>query len=144
MVFELDIYNNDVFNYVTLNEDVKLKADNYNEWDIEMVNGDYVNCVGQLSLRNAIIIAIMTRFQELEDNPVYNNFGCRVHELVKANKTGMTVYKMEVYIQETLQNMRRISEINSLDVVENGDYTYTVNFSVISINDEMINGSLIV
>ena len=52
--------------FKTLNEDVKLQSDEYNRWDIQFENQDYVNITGKDSLVNAICIAIMTRFNELD------------------------------------------------------------------------------
>lgn len=126
----------------TLNEDVKLKCDEYGDWDLDMDNGDYINTTGLKTLQNACIIAIMTRFGELIGNPTYEEFGCRVHELIKDNKTKLTFYKLETYITDVLQQMRRISLVNYVNITENEVNSYTVNFSVTSINDEIVEGSV--
>lgn len=128
--------------YKTLNEDVKLQSNQYNQWDISMENGDYVNVTGLNSLHNAIIIAIMTRYNELTSINLYSNFGCRAHELIKANKTEMTLYKLEIFIEETLENMRRIQTVDSLEITENEADSYHVKFTVTSINDEIIQGEV--
>ena len=125
--------------YKTLNEDVKLKSNNYGKFDIQFENGDYVNVTGNESLKNAIIIAIMTRYNELTN--LYTGFGCRVHELIKDNQNTMTKYKLELYVSEVLENMRRIKEVNSINITEL-DSKYFVEFIVTSINDEIVNGSV--
>ena len=127
--------------YTTLNEDVKIKPNEHNKWDIQIENGDYKNVTGIQSLKNAICIAIMTRFQEL-DIKLYEDFGCRVHELLKANKSQMTHYKIEIFIEETLEKMRRIHEINSIEVTDSDLQTYHVKFNVTSIDDEIVKGSV--
>ena len=137
----IDTESDDYRFYKTLNEDVQLQPNEFNKWDIQMENGDYVNVTGKESLRNAIIIAILTRFKEL-DNPLYNDFGCRAHELIKANKSEMVRYKLEVFIEEVLENMRRINEINFIEIIDDDSDSYKVNFGVTSINDEIVNGSL--
>lgn len=137
--------NKDSFDFrfnKTLNEDVNLKCDEYGKWDLDIVNGDYVNTTGLDTLKNACIIAIMTRFGELTGNPTYDEFGCRVHELIKDNKTKLTVFKLESYIDETLSNMRRIYEVNYIQITEDDQENYVVNFSVTSINDELVKGSV--
>lgn len=125
--------------YKTLNEDVKLKSNNYGKFDIQFENGDYVNVTGNESLKNAIIIAIMTRYNELTN--LYTGFGCRVHELIKDNQNTMTKYKLELYVSEVLENMRRIKEVNSINITEL-DSKYLVEFIVTSINDEIVKGSV--
>ena len=63
MSLTVDTTSDDFRFYKTLNEDVQLKADSFNRFDIQFDNYDYVNVTGNESLYNAIIIAIMTRFQ---------------------------------------------------------------------------------
>ena len=129
--------------YKTLHEDVLIKPDKYNQWDIQFENGDWVNVTGQDSLHNAICIAIMTRFQEL-DMPLYKDFGCRIHELIKENVGTMHSYKMELFIEDVLKSMRRIHTINEITVedhVENEICKHRIHFSV-TISDELIEGSV--
>ena len=49
--------------YKTLNEDIELKPDEHNQWDMTFENGDIINLTGHDSLRNAICIAIMNRYK---------------------------------------------------------------------------------
>ena len=84
-----DFDDDDYRFYKTLNEDILLKPNKWNEWDMQFHEGDVVNVTGHDSLHNAICIAIMTRYQELKHNPLYSDFGCRIHELIKANKSEM-------------------------------------------------------
>ncbi|WP_296852475.1 hypothetical protein [uncultured Methanobrevibacter sp.] len=130
--------------YKTLNEDVQIKpvSPTSKHWDIQMENGDYVNVDGLESLRNAICIAIMTRFNELDFMGLYDGFGCRVHELVKKNKSEMVKYKIELFINEVLENMRRISIVNDVTVSESDIHSYLVEFNVTSISDETVTGSV--
>ena len=126
----------------TLNEDVKLVSDEYGKYDLDMHNGDYINITGLNSLQNACIIAILTRYGELRDNPTYQGFGCRVHDLIKDNKTNMLLYKLEVTLTEVLQKMRRIKTVNWLNIVEDDAHSYMVAFNVTSINDEIVKGEV--
>lgn len=125
----------------TLNEDVNLKCDEYGKWDLDMCNGDYVNVTGLVSLSNACIIAIMTRFNEVKTD-TYEGFGCKAHELIKDNKTELMLFKLETYIEDVLNDMRRVQEVNYVDISENTSESYHVNFSVTSINDEIVKGSV--
>lgn len=126
----------------TLNEDVRLKSDKYGAFDIDMRNGDYVNITGTASLLNACIIAIMTRYRELTDNPTYNEFGCRVHELIKDNQTRMFQFKLETHIYNVLNNMRRVYQVNEINITSSGNHTVKVEFDITSITDEIVKGSV--
>lgn len=126
----------------TLNEDVKLTSNEYGEWDIKIEDGDYVNVTGLESLANACIIMIMTRYNELHNNPLYTGFGCRVHELIKDNQTSMVLYKMELFITEALESMRRVQTVNSVNVKRNDAYGFNIYFDITSINDETIRGGV--
>lgn len=128
--------------FKTLNEDVKLKQDDYNRWDIQFENQDYVNITGKDSLVNAICIAIMTRFNELDFMSLYEDFGCRAHELIKANKSDMVKYKIELFVTEVLENMRRVFEVNEIEVTDSDTYSYNVFFNITAINDEIVQGSV--
>lgn len=127
--------------FKTLNEDVKLQPDDYNRWDIQFENQDYVNITGKESLVNAICIAIMTRFNEL-DIVTYDDFGCRVHELIKANKSDMVKYKIELFVTEVLENMRRVLEIKEIEVTDSDTHSYSIFFRVTAITDEIVEGSV--
>ncbi len=126
----------------TLNEDVKLNQNVHGKWDISMQNGDYINVTGKSSLYNAIIIAIMTRFNELEDIPLYEDFGCRVHEVMKDHKSEKVFYNIEIFIANVLKEMRRIHEVNELIVTDKNNENYSVYFNVTSISDEIVSGEV--
>ena len=121
--------------YKNLNEDVYLTSDEWGDWDITFHDDldDWVNVNGEKSMRNACIIAIMTRFSELNFMPLYEDFGCRVHELIKTNKKHLNTYKIETYVLDTLNNMRRVKRVNYVNVTDGlyGEgYNYRVHFSV--------------
>ena len=125
----------------TLNEDVKLVSNEYGEWDIDFdfSSNDWVNCTGYDSLVNACIIAIMTRWNEIDFIDLYEDFGCRVHELIKSNKTHNMSYKIELYVTDTLNSIRRVKKVNWVTVTDNPNgeyYNYQVSFSVTCMNDE--------
>lgn len=141
MSLKVDTESEDFRFYKTLNEDVKLIPNQYGKYDIAMENGDYVNVTGNKSLYNAIVIAIMTRFNELKV-PLYENFGCRVHEKIKERRSSTVFYQVELFITDVLENMRRILEINELTVSDSEEHTYHVYFNVTSINDEIVAGEV--
>ena len=121
--------------FKTLNEDIKLKPNQYGEWDMVFKDGDIVNVTGAESLANAIVILIMTRYGELKNNILYkDDFGCRVHEIPKDNITNLNQYKTEKYIEDAVKRMRRVKTINYIQVTPyaNG---YNVTLAVTSIND---------
>ena len=110
-------------------------------WELDN-NGDYINVTGKSSLYNAIIIAIMTRFNELEDIPLYEDFGCRVHEVMKDHKSEKVFYNIEIFIANVLKEMRRIHEVNELIVTDKNNENYSVYFNVTSISDEIVSGEV--
>ena len=124
----------------TLNHDVKLTSNEYGEWDIvfNSIDNDWVDVTGRESLVNACIIAIMTRYTEL-DIEIYEDFGCRVHELIKANKSKNLLYKLEIFITETLNKIRRVKKVYWViveDMVDENYYNYQVRFKVSCIRDD--------
>lgn len=141
MTIPLDTKSYDYKVYKTLNEDVQLIGNQYGRYDLNMVDKDYVNVTGHNSLQNACVIAILTRYNELK-TPLYNGFGCRVHELIKGNKTRLQDFKIETYITETLNNMRRVKNVNWVEITEETNESYDVSFSITSINDEIIKGKV--
>ena len=132
--------------YKTLDEDVRLVSNEYGEWDIDFKDDDWVNCTGIDSLVNACIIAIMTRLDEMDYVGLYTGFGCRVHELIKQNKSRNIIYHMEIFITEVLENMRRVQRVNYVKITDspdNQDYSYRINFSITSIMDDEEDGEII-
>ncbi|MBQ2653089.1 MAG: hypothetical protein IJF83_05995 [Methanobrevibacter sp.] len=146
MPLPLDVNSTDYQFYKTLHEDVKLVSNEYGEWDLDFENDDWVNVTGVHSLANACIIAIMTRLNELNYVELYEDFGCRAHELIKKNKSRNIIYQMEIFITEVLENMRRVQRVNYVKITDspdNQDYTYRINFSITSIMDDEEDGEII-
>lgn len=128
--------------FSTLNEDIKLFPNEFGEWDMVFEDYDIVNATGLESLANAITILIMTRYGELKHNILYkDDFGCKIHSVVKDNITNLNNYKIEKYIDEAIKRMRRVKRINYIQVKpeQNG---YNVVLSVTSIDDEDLNLNL--
>lgn len=142
MTLPIDFKSENYRFYKTLNEDVQLISNQHGKYDLNFANKDYVNVTGKSSLYNAIVIAIMTRYNELKNIPLYLGFGCRVHELIKERKSDMVFYQIELFIQDVLENMRRILEINELQVTDSENHNYKVYFRVTSINDEIVSGEV--
>ena len=125
--------------FSTLNEDIKLSPNKFGEWDMVFSDYDIVNVSGLESLANAITILIMTRYGELKHNILYkDDFGCKIHSVVKDNITNLNNYKIEKYIDEAIKRMRRVKRINYINVKpkQNG---YSIILSVTSISDEDLN-----
>lgn len=129
--------------YKTLHQDALLVTDEHGlKYDLVFENGDIVMCTGYDNLANAVMIAIMVRFQELQRLVLYEDFGCKVHSNVKRNKSNLTLRKIRTESEEVLRQMRRIKKINYLEVKDNLEQGYIVEFSVTSITDEVVDGSV--
>lgn len=135
-------------NYRTLHKDIGLIQRTNNGWDIWFDNGDTVKAEDFHSLQVGIIIACLTSWNYMNryGNPTYEVFGNRAYELLKANKNGMVAYKIQQYFLECLKRMRRVYEVVSLNVSEisTEPYTYFVEFEVISISNQLVDGSFTV
>ena len=129
-----------------LHMDVEVLPDQWNnKWDLQFSDGDFKILTGADSLRNAINIAIMTRYEELKNELYFPGFGCKIHELVKANKSIVVQKKIQYYCENVLNEMRRIKRVNEIIVTDNKEnnvHKYGVYFNITSINDEIINGSV--
>ena len=141
MTLPIDTESRDYKFLKTLNEDVELTSNEYGEWDLVFKDGDYSNVSGLKSLKNACIIAILTRYNELKDIPTYTEFGDRAYEVLKDNQNKLTTFKIETDIIEVLENMRRVRTVDIVEVIPD-ENTYQVNFGVTSITDEIVQGSV--
>lgn len=131
-------------NYTTLHKDIGLIQRTNNGWDLWFDNGDTVKAEDFHSLQVGIIIACLTSWNYMNryGNPTYEVFGNRAYELLKVNKSSMVAYKIQQYFIECLKRMRRVYEIVYLEVSEipSKPYQYNVEFEVISINNQLVNG----
>ena len=139
-------YDSDDYRFnKTLHCDVEILPDTWNnKWDLQFSDGDFKIVTGKDSLRNAINLAIMTRYNEL-NNELYSGFGCKIHELVKANKSVVVQKKIQYYCENVLNEMRRVKRVNEVIVTDNKDNNtvkYGVFFNITSINDEVISGGV--
>ena len=135
-------------NYRTLHKDIGLIQRTNNGWDLWFDNGDTVRAEGFHSLQVGIIIACLTSWNYMNryGNPTYEIFGNRAYQLLKSNKSSMTAYKIQQFFLECLKRMRRIYDVVSLEVyeVEYEPHKYFVEFEVISINNQLVDGSFTV
>ena len=147
--YHLDTISDAVsYNYRTLNKDIALFKRYNGQWDLMFDKGDLVSATELHSLQTGIIIACLTSWNYLAryGNPTYAEFGNEAYTLLKANKGVNTRYKIEQFFIDCLNRMRRVYLVEDLTVndVPNNPYMYYVTFSVISINNELVNGEFII
>lgn len=132
-------------NYRTLNNDIGMIQRTNNGWDLWFDNGDLVKAEDFHSLQVGIIIACLTSWNYMNryGNPTYEVFGNRAYQLLKANKGSMVQYKIQQFFMECLKRMRRVYDVVRLEVFEvpYEPHKYYVEFEVISINNELVDGS---
>lgn len=130
--------------YNTLHKDINLVERDNGYWDWETKIGDINITVGKQSLRNGLIIACLTSWNYLnrQGNPTYETFGNHAYEELKKKKSSIVKYKIEQYFIEVLNRMRRVENVETLKVHDNpkDPNDYLVEFTVISTNDEIVNG----
>ena len=143
MTLPYDEHTTEALLYKTLNEDMKLVPDQYGVYDLDFTDGDINNVTGLESLYNGCVLAIMTRYQELTTNKTYSDFGCPIHTLIKDNKSKLLLYKLEVYITDTLTNIRRVKTVNEVQITENEPYSYHVYFNITSHTDDTVKGDVL-
>lgn len=119
----------------TLNKDIKLVSDDFGVYDFGVNKQDFILVTGEESLKNALILAVLTSWNELSDLSTYIGFGNRAYELVKANQNKLTQFKVEQYMKETVEKIRRVKKINELIVTPVLD-GFEVIVNVTGINDE--------
>ena len=133
--------------YKTQNKDQLLFEKTNHLYDLAYSIGDEIQITEGDSLKNAIIIKLLTGYQELykTDNPTYMDFGNRAWELIKANKTSGNTFKMEQYSYEALNEMRRVKSVNEIKVTDNLDnHGYNIFFNVTSLNDTDVTGDVFI
>lgn len=132
-------------NYNTLHKDIELTEKDYGLWDINFTNGDLKSATDKNSLRTGLIIACLTSWNYLnkKGNPIYETFGNRAYEELKKKKSNMVKYKIQQYFIEVLNRIRRVQNVETLEVyeIQNQPNDYFVKFTVIALNDELVNGS---
>ena len=132
-------------NYRTLNNDIGMIQRTNNGWDLWFDNGDLVKAEDFHSLQVGIIIACLTSWNYMNryGNPTYEVFGNRAYQLLKANKGSMVQYKIQQFFMDCLKRMRTVYDVVSLEVFEvpYEPHKYYVEFEVISINNELVDGS---
>lgn len=141
-----EIDDNQRSNLKTLNKDILLTKRSNGTWDFDWTEHDLIEANDLYSLQTGIINACLTSWNYMNryGNPTYAYYGNRAYTLLKQNKSTMTQYKVKVFFEEVLNNMRRVYSIDELEVyeVKNEPYTYKVWFKVRCINDIIVSGEL--
>lgn len=130
--------------FITQHKDFRLERTGTMRWDRVVESGDFILDEGMYSLRNAIILKILTVWGELYDNPTYNRWGDTAYRYLKQNKTPMTIFRIREAIRIALDEIRRIKEINVLNVTKNTSNLNKVDvyFKVTAHNDKTVEGGL--
>lgn len=71
------------------------------------------------AVKNGVIVAILTHYNELSRLPLYKGFGSKIHELIKQNMDTLTLFKLEQYLKESVSNMSRVQSVDELKIKTN-------------------------
>ena len=131
-------------NYRTLNYDIGLQKRNNGQWDLWFDNGDLVSATEFHSLQVGIIVACLTSWNYMNryGNPTYEIFGNESYSLLKRNKSQDVKFKIRAYFEECLNRMRRVNEVENLEVheVKDNPYKYLVTFTVRAMSNYLVSG----
>lgn len=130
----------------SLNHDINMVFDyDKNRWDWNIKGENLDIAIGIKSLFAGCVSKLLTGYHECKYNPTYNNYGNRTYELIKQNKNNLTSKRIEEYSRRQLHEMNRVKTINYLKVYEISDdpYSYQVDYQIVAINDEVVNGNVI-
>ena len=119
------------------NKDINLNDTGHGYFDIQINNKELDIVTGLDSVENGIIIAILTRFNELKKLPSYSDFGCRVYELIKAPATKLNQAKVRNYIKESVNAMNRISSVDKVTLTPT-QLGYNVMVECTTINGNLV------
>lgn len=124
-----------------LNKDIDINDTGHGYWDISFHEKNMKTLTGLKCLENGIIIAILTRYNELKKLPSYENFGCKAHQLIKARKTNMNEFKLRTYIKESVEAMNRVASVDDL-IITSKNEGYNVKIYCTSINGNRVNAEV--
>ena len=124
-----------------LNKDIDINDTGHGYWDISFHEKNMNILTGLKCLENGIIIAILTRYNELKKLPSYENFGCKAHQLIKARKTNMNEFKLRTYIKESVEAMNRVASVDDL-IITSKTEGYNVKIYCTSINGNRVNAEV--
>lgn len=140
-----DIPDAEKANYRTLNRDMGLVKRSNGQWDLWFDNGDNVYATEFHSLQVGIIVACLTSWNYLNryGNPTYAVFGNESYSLLKQNKSEEVMFKIRAYFEECLLRMRRVNEVERLEVheVKENPYKYLVTFTVRAMSNYLVSGN---
>lgn len=118
------------------NKDIKLKSLENGEYDREFYINDFKTVQNLDSIKNSIIIALMTRLGELNHNPTYNNFGCGAWSYLKQNNTELAKITIQEEIINTIMKIKEIENITPIQIEPHPQNPYLMNviFTVTLVN----------
>ena len=102
--------------YVTLGKDIQLVRTEDMKYDRLIQSGDFVVVTGIESLAAAIRIKLQTWKGELNEMPLFKDFGNSAWFFLKANKNEITKEELKGYSQIAIEEMRRINSVNAIDI----------------------------
>lgn len=120
-----------------LNKDIQLKHTGYGFWEPILDKDGFQTCSHMKSLENAIVLAILTRYQELQKLPTYVGFGCRVHEMIKARQTRLNKFKIQTYLEKSIGSMNRVETVDNIELTPYKD-GYEVEVYLTSVDGETV------
>jgi len=98
--------------------------------DLRFEKGDLVRSVGLESLETGIIFTVLTAFNELKDHPFYKDWGDKAYEVLYQGVNGRNIELLKMDIREAVKNMKRVKEVNYIEVEEGNQGELVVTIDV--------------
>jgi phage baseplate assembly protein W len=109
------------------NKDIKLEKINDGEYDRVFYVNDYETVEGLESVKNSIIISLMTRSGELNNNPTYNSFGCSAWNHLKQNNIPLTQLTIQKSIKTSLNKIKQVKNVDHIQIETKPNKPHTMN-----------------
>ncbi|WP_297898192.1 hypothetical protein [Methanobrevibacter sp.] len=128
--------------FTSLNKDINMKKTIKGTYDREIINNDYVIIEGPACVEQATTIKLLTIYGELKNNPIFKVFGDKIFMLFKTTESELLNMTAKEYIQELLLEIRRISEVKSINILRNNNDSLNIFFIATLIDGSEISSSI--
>ena len=109
------------------------------KYDREFYINDFKIIEDLDTVKNSIIISLMTRLGELNHNSTYKRFGCGAYVYLKQNNSPLTQLTIKEIIEKSLEKIKGIKNIANIKIKPHPRNPYIINiFFTIKLNNNTL------